>query len=101
MQQIIDEKQLAYNTANNITPTAIKKSFENALTKSKQQAYTFDTVDNLAAEEDIGYLTKPQIEKKIRDTRKAMEKAAKDLDFLTAAKLRDKIHAFQKQLEQV
>jgi excinuclease ABC subunit B len=107
MQETIDatnyrrEKQLAYNTANNITPTAIKKSFENALTKSKQQAYTFDTVDNLAAEEDIGYLTKPQIEKKIRDTRKAMEKAAKDLDFLTAAKLRDKIHAFQKQLEQV
>lgn len=107
MQETIDatnyrrEKQLAYNTANNITPTAIKKSFENALTKSKQQAYTFDTVDDLAAEEDIGYLTKPQIEKKIRDTRKAMEKAAKDLDFLTAAKLRDKIHAFQKQLEQV
>lgn len=107
MQETIDatnyrrEKQLAYNTANNITPTAIKKSFENALTKSKQQAYTFDTVDNLAAEEDIGYLTKPQIEKKIRDTRKAMEKAAKDLDFLTAAKLRNKIHAFQKQLEQV
>lgn len=107
MQETIDatnyrrEKQLAYNTANNITPTAIKKSFENALTKSKQQAYTFDTVDNLAAEEDISYLTKPQIEKKIRDTRKAMEKAAKDLDFLTAAKLRDKIHAFQKQLEQV
>lgn len=107
MQETIDatnyrrEKQLAYNTANNITPTAIKKSFKNALTKSKQQAYTFDTVDNLAAEEDISYLTKPQIEKKIRDTRKAMEKAAKDLDFLTAAKLRDKIHAFQKQLEQV
>lgn len=107
MQQTIDatnyrrEKQLAYNSENNITPTAIKKSFENALTKSKQQAYTFETAENLAAEEDMGYLTKVQIEKKIRDTRKAMEKAAKELDFLTAAALRDKIHAFQKQLEQV
>lgn len=107
MQQTIDatnyrrEKQLAYNSENNITPTAIKKSFENALTKSKQQAYTFETAENLAAEEDMGYLTKAQIEKKIRDTRKAMEKAAKELDFLTAAALRDKIHAFQKQLEQV
>ncbi len=47
------------------------------------------------------YLTKPQIEKKIRDTRKAMEKAAKDLDFMMAAKLRDKIKAFQKQLETI
>jgi excinuclease ABC subunit B len=105
MQQTIDstnykrEKQIAYNLKHGITPTAIKKSFENSLTKSRQAAYTFDTADSLAAESEVEYLTKAQIEKKIRDTRKAMEKAAKDLDFMMAAKLRDKIKTFQKQLD--
>ncbi|MAP53779.1 excinuclease ABC subunit UvrB [Altibacter sp.] len=95
-------KQLEYNAEHNITPTAIKKSFENSLTKSKQEAYTFETADTLAAAEpDDVYLTKAQIEKKIRDTRKAMEKAAKDLDFMMAAKLRDKIKTLQKGLEEV
>tara|TARA_R100001230_G_C5578419_1_gene98076 strand:+ start:81 stop:629 length:549 start_codon:yes stop_codon:yes gene_type:complete len=108
MQDTIDateyrrEKQIAYNTEHNITPTAIKKSFENALTKSKQQAYTFETADTLAAAEpDDEYLTRAQLEKKIRDTRKAMETAAKDLDFMMAAKLRDKIKTLQKSLEAV
>ncbi len=107
MQQTIDntsykrEKQIAYNLEHNITPTAIKKSFENSLTKSKQTAYTFENAESLAAEAETEYLTKAQIEKKIRDTRKAMEKAAKDLDFMMAAKLRDKIKTFQKQLEVV
>ena len=107
MQKTIDdtnyrrEKQLAYNEEHGITPTAIKKSFQNSLTKSKQAAYTFEKAETLAAESEVEYLTKPQIEKKIRDTRKAMEKAAKDLDFMMAAKLRDKIKAFQKQMEEV
>lgn len=107
MQETIDgteyrrQKQIAYNEEHGLTPKAIKKSFENALTKSKQQAYTFENAETLAAESETEYLTKPQIEKKIRDTRKAMEKAAKDLDFMTAAKLRDKIKMFQKQLEEV
>ena len=107
MQATIDgteyrrEKQIAYNKAHGITPTAIKKSFENSLTKSKQAAYTFETAESLAAESEVEYLTKAQIEKKIRDTRKAMEKAAKDLDFMMAAKLRDKIKTFQKQMEEV
>jgi len=107
MQATIDgteyrrSKQMAYNKKNNITPTAIKKSLENALTKAKTNAYTFDTAASLAAEDNAEYLTKPQLEKKIRDTRKAMEKAAKELDFLMAAKLRDKIKTFQKQLIEV
>ena len=107
MQTTIDstnyrrEKQIAYNTENNITPKAIKKSFDNALTKSKQAAYTFENAESLAAETETEYLTKAQIEKKIRDTRKAMETAAKDLDFMMAAKLRDKIKKFQNQLEKV
>lgn len=96
------EKQIAYNTENNLTPTAIKKSFENALTKKKTERFTFDTAESLiAAEPENEYLTKPQLEKKIRDTRKEMEKAAKELDFMMAAKLRDKIKSFQGQLEKV
>jgi excinuclease ABC subunit B len=105
MQKTIDstnykrEKQIAYNVKHGITPTQIKKSFENSLTKSKQAAYSFENAESLAAESEVEYLTKAQIEKKIRDTRKAMEKAAKDLDFMMAAKLRDKIKTFQKQLD--
>lgn len=104
MQATIDgteyrrEKQIAYNTKHGITPTAIKKSFENSLTKSKQSAYSFENAESLAAEAETEYLTKAQIEKKVRDTRKAMENAAKDLDFMMAAKLRDKIKTYQKQL---
>jgi excinuclease ABC subunit B len=107
MQATIDgtnyrrEKQIAYNKEHNITPTAIKKSFENALTKSKQEAYSFENAQSLAAEAETEYLTKAQIEKKIRDTRKAMEKSAKDLDFMMAAKLRDKIKILQVQLEKL
>ncbi|MEZ4778716.1 MAG: excinuclease ABC subunit UvrB [Flavobacteriaceae bacterium] len=106
MQATIDgseyrrSKQIAYNKANNITPRAIKKSFDNALTKKKTDTYTFDTAESLAAENNAEYLTKSQLEKKIRDTRKEMEKAAKDLDFMMAARLRDKIKALQKQLQE-
>jgi excinuclease ABC subunit B len=95
------EKQIAYNTKHNITPTAIKKSLENALTKAKTNAYSFDEFESLAAESENQYLTKPQLEKKIRDTRKAMEKAAKELDFLAAAKMRDAIKRFQGELEKL
>lgn len=107
MQETIDatnyrrEKQIQYNQENDITPTAIKKSFENTLAKSKQQAYALEKAETLAAESEVTYLSKPQIEKKIRETRKAMEEAAKDLDFIMAAKLRDQIKVFQNQLEKV
>ena len=107
MQATIDgteyrrEKQMAYNKANNIKPSAIKKSLANSLTKAKTNSYSFESAESLAAEAEVEYLTKPQLEKKIRDTRKAMEQSAKDLDFLMAAKLRDKIKTFQKQLLEV
>jgi excinuclease ABC subunit B len=108
MQATIDgtnyrrEKQIAYNKEHNLTPTAIKKSFENALTKKKTDRYTIETAESLAAAEPQNeYLTKAQLEKKIRDTRKEMEKSAKELDFMMAAKLRDKIKTLQGKLEKV
>ena len=94
------KKQIEYNKENKITPTAIKKSFENALAKSKQEAYSEEITDHLiAAEPEKDYHTKAELEQLIRDTRKAMEKSAKELDFIMAAKLRDKIKSFQKNLE--
>lgn len=108
MQATIDstnykrEKQAAYNIANNITPTQIKKSLDNALTKPKVKAYSLEEMLVQAAEEAKNtYATRPELEKKIRDTRKAMESASKELDFIQAAKLRDQIKVFQKQLEKV
>ena len=55
--------------------------------------------DRKIAEDVNRYLTKPEIEKKIRKVRKAMEEAAKSLDFIEAAKYRDEIKSLQKQLQ--
>ncbi|MDB9954034.1 type II secretion system F family protein [Flavobacteriaceae bacterium] len=52
-----------------------------------------------AAEPENAYLAAPELEQKIRDTRKLMESAAKDLDFLHAAQFRDQIKDYQKKLE--
>ncbi|MCH7523875.1 MAG: UvrB/UvrC motif-containing protein [Bacteroidetes bacterium] len=54
-----------------------------------------------AAEPESEYLTKPQLEKNIRKRRKLMEQAAKELDFILAAKLRDEIKAYQNKLEKL
>ncbi len=101
MQKTIDEtnyrreKQLAYNLKNNITPTAITKSLDSALAKNSVSTYHFEKETLRAAEPDLQYLTKEQKEKMIRDKRKAMEKAAKELDFMQAAILRDEIKMLQ------
>lgn len=94
------EKQMAYNQAHNITPTQIKKSLENALTKTRPTDYAVDQSLQIAAESTTNsYMTRPEIEKKIKETRKAMETAAKDLDFIQAARYRDQMTELQKQLE--
>ncbi len=103
MKKTIDEteyrrkKQLAYNEANNIVPKALKKSLDNALAKNSVSTFHFEKEAMRAAEPDPEYLTKEQREKLIRDKRKAMEKAAKELDFMQAAKLRDEIKTLQAQ----
>ncbi len=91
------EKQMAYNSENNITPKALNKSLDSALAKNSVSTYHFEKEELRAAEPDLEYLTKEQIEKLIRDKRKAMEKAAKELDFMQAAKLRDEIKMLQTQ----
>lgn len=94
------EKQMAYNQAHNITPTQIKKSLENALTKTRTTDYAVDQSIQIAAESTPNnYMTRPEIEKKIKETRKAMETAAKGLDFIQAARYRDQMTELQKQLE--
>lgn len=106
MQATIDstnykrEKQTKYNLDNNITPTQIKKSLDNALSKPKVNEYSIEDILNHAAENSKNqYDTKPELEKKIRETRKAMETASKELDFIQAAKFRDQLKSLQKSLE--
>lgn len=103
MQRTIDktnyrrEKQMNYNKEHNLVPKALNKSIENALTKNQVSNYGYDA-PKIAAEPENEYLSKTEIEKKIREKRKAMEKAAKDLDFMQAAKLRDEIQALQEKI---
>ncbi len=75
----------------------MNKSLDSALAKNSVSTYHFEKEELRAAEPDMAYLTKEQIEKLIRDKRKAMEKAAKELDFMQAAKLRDEIKTLQTQ----
>src|SRR5690554_32009 len=100
MQKTIDEtnyrrsKQIAYNTANNLVPTPLTKSIENPLAKSPITSFHYD-LSVINKKEDMSLLSKTEIEKRIREKRKAMEKAAKELDFIQAAKLRDEIKELQ------
>ena len=104
MQLTIDEtnrrreKQIAYNTENNITPTQIIKSIENIMGKNTASTYNFENLANIAAEEKMDYMTKSELESSIRENRKLMEEAAKALDFIAAAKLRDTIKKLKERI---
>jgi len=91
-------KQINYNTENNLVPQALNKKIESAFTKNPLADYELGYTLSTAAEPVAEYLSKPDIEKRIREKRKNMEKAAKELDFMQAAKLRDEIKALQGQL---
>ncbi len=116
MQRTIDEtsrrraKQIAYNLEHGITPRTVHKSIEQIMKQTSvleikgydeesPMAQTELSAGLLAAEETVAYQSRPQLEKGIAQVKKAMEKAAKDLDFMEAARLRDQMFLLQKKLE--
>jgi len=104
MRSTIDEterrrqKQLVYNTTHGITPTQIKKDHISTASK-KIYAEPMDQAPSNAADPLMQYLSKDQLQSVMTQTKKRMEQAAKDLDFINAARLRDEMLAIQKQLE--
>ncbi|MEJ7694852.1 excinuclease ABC subunit UvrB [Daejeonella sp.] len=103
------EKQIAYNTEHGITPRTIGKSREAIIEQTSvmdfkggvQKAYIEkEMTDNLAADPIVQYMTKPELQKSIDKTKKDMVNAAKDMDFLLAAKLRDEMFALEKIMEE-
>jgi excinuclease ABC subunit B len=96
------EKQLVYNEANNITPKQIIKAFHSILgqkeLKPKNKAYIEPQNIDIAADPVVKLMSQPALEKAIERTRKAMEAAAKELDFIEAARLRDEMFELEKIL---
>lgn len=113
MQQAIDETnrrrntQMEYNKEHGITPTTIIRSKESILgqtkvadsKKSTKNYYVESEETSLAADPVVAYLSKDELQKMADRTRKAMEKAAKELEFMEAAKLRDEYLAILKLME--
>jgi excinuclease ABC subunit B len=114
MQDTIDETnrrrsiQIAYNEANGITPRTVSRTREEIMAQRSilevrgtepTQAY-FEKEDlNLAAEPILAYASKGQLEKMVQQAEENMKKAAKDLDFLTAAQFRDEMMALKKMIK--
>lgn len=114
MQRTMDEttrrreKQMKYNEEHGITPQTVRKSKEEILKQtsvadakgtSNQHFYIEPEEITLAADPVVQYMTKDQIRKAMEETQKRMLKAAKDMDFMEAARLRDEMFALQKELE--
>jgi excinuclease ABC subunit B len=119
MQRTMDEtarrreKQIAYNEEHGITPRTVTKSKQQVFAqtsvldiKGYDQANPYaiapdeDLVTMVAEEQEV-YQTIPQLEKAIAKIKKEMEKAARDLDFMEAARLRDNMFTMQKQLKEM
>lgn len=105
------EKQVAYNLEHGITPKTVGKTREAILEQTSvldfssgenRRAKPYIEVDELsiAADPIVQYMTKPEMQKSIDKTRKDMAKAAKDMDFLLAARLRDEMFAMEKMFQE-
>jgi len=114
MQETIDEtnrrraKQIAYNEEHNITPTTVSKSKDEIRRQSSildirasldPTAYQEPEELSIAADPVVQYMNTDQLEKAIQQTERKMKKAAKDLDFITAAQYRDEMLALKKMLK--
>ncbi len=111
MQRTIDEtnrrreKQLAYNEENHITPAQIIKSTFSMFDQNRDEInrrgiYADQARENIAADPVVKYMGKNELEKAIEKARKQMEKAARELDFIEAARFRDEMYAFQELLKE-
>jgi excinuclease ABC subunit B len=111
MQRTIDEterrreKQIKFNEENGLVPTALVKSKEAIMNQTsvagsmkRKAKYNMEETLDKAAEEGIEYLSKDELKKKLQRTRTLMEMAAKELDFLEAARLRDEMKALEVQI---
>ena len=100
-------KQIAYNLKYNITPTAIIKSTDSILGQTRvadnkykePQPYIERSEGNVAADPVVAYMSKEQLGKALQKTRKLMEAAVKELDFIEAARLRDEMFELEKLIE--
>lgn len=111
MQKTMDEtmrrreKQIAYNKANGITPTQIKKQISNALVQEKQKEvgkklyYDETAITTVACDPVVEYMSREQLEKSIARTRRLMEEAAKKMEFIEAAQYRDEMFRLQEYLD--
>ncbi len=112
MQLTIDEtnrrreKQLAYNEAHGITPQAINKARRDILTRADKEAATpvpyaheYTPTANIAADPIVSYMSAPQLQKAIERTRKDMLDAARQMDFIEAARLRDEMLKLEDKLK--
>ena len=113
MQRTIDETnrrriiQMAYNEKHGITPTTVMKTREEIIksasvlnVKGEQNYYTQDGISAIAADPNVQYMTKIQLEKAIKATTKMMKDAAKELNFIEAAQFRDELFALKKILKE-
>jgi excinuclease ABC subunit B len=111
MQRTIDEtlrrrhKQIEYNFKHNITPVSIIKSKESIMRSSEvspgrvPKPYVESDQLSLAADPVLKYMNREELQKAVSRAKKAMESAAKELDFVEAARLRDELFSLQKLLE--
>jgi len=102
MQLTIDQtayrrsKQEAYNQEHGIQPKALNKSIESTLVSTKKEKKTVERAKPIS-EEELAYMSGNDLNDEIKRTRKAMEEAAKSLDFIEAARLRDQLKTLQGQ----
>lgn len=114
MQVSIDETnrrraaQTAYNEANGIVPRTVKKSKEAILEqtsvadskKAAKKYYVEKENPDVAADPVVAYMDKDGLRKLIDKTKRGMEKAARELDFIEAARLRDEMQELEKLMKQ-
>lgn len=95
------EKQQNYNLRNGIIPKPLNKKIENALSRSPITEFYYDNTVKKSENKKQDFLTKDEIDKKIKEIRKQMEAASKELDFIKAAQYRDELKYWQEKRTEI